>query len=163
MGFITSVIQPGETILFDGKVHWIVYFWPLIFVILGVGVMLFGADQAHYILDIDTQNQPPFFLILGGLIALLAVINLVSALFYRFTTEIAVTNRRVIFKKGFVWRKTMEMNVNKVESVSIDQTVLGRILDYGTVSITGTGSSIEPFTSVDSPVRLRNTIKTFDS
>jgi hypothetical protein len=56
----------------------------------------------------------------------------------------------------------MEMNVNKVESVSIDQTVLGRILDYGTVSVTGTGSSIEPFTSVDSPIRLRNTIKTFD-
>ena len=162
MGYVSSVIQPGEKVIFDGKIHWIVYASPMILILIGADIMFLGPEQASQLLKQEISNDPPFFLIGGGCLLVLGLVNLLSAFFYRFTTEIAVTNRRVIFKKGFIWRKTMEMNVNKVESVYIDQTVIGRILDYGTVSVVGTGSSIEPFTSVDSPVKLRNTIQTFD-
>ena len=72
------------------------------------------------------------------------------------STEMAITNRRVIAKFGFIWRKTFEIDRQKVESVKVDQSILGRILDYGTVTITGTGSSSEPVQNIDSPLEFRN-------
>ena len=55
------------------------------------------------------------------------------AWFIRWITEFAVTDRRVIYKRGFISRHTDEMNMDKVESVDVDQSILGRLLDYGTV------------------------------
>ena len=74
------------------------------------------------------------------------------------TTEIAVTNRRVIYKTGLVSRRTVEMNMDKVESVDVTQDIFGRIFDYGTVLIRGTGASLEPLSTIASPLALRNAI-----
>ena len=71
-------------------------------------------------------------------------------------TEIAVTNRRVIYKKGFIRRRTNEMNMDKVESVQVQQSILGRMLDYGTVTILGTGEGFETLRTIASPIELRN-------
>jgi hypothetical protein len=162
MGYVASVIQPGEKITFNGKIHWVVYFWPITFALIGIDLILLGPAQMSFVYDKPIDGGPPFFLLFGVCFTALGLVNFIGVLFYTLTTEIVVTNRRVIFKKGFIWRKTMEMNLAKVESVYIDQTVIGRILDYGTVAIIGTGSSIEPFTSVDSPIKLRNTIQSYE-
>ena len=69
---------------------------------------------------------------LAALLAVVALFLLVREWFGWWTTEIAVTNLRVIYKTGFIQRKTNEMNMDKVESVEVDQSILGRILDYGT-------------------------------
>jgi uncharacterized membrane protein YdbT with pleckstrin-like domain len=69
-----------------------------------------------------------------------------------------VTNRRIIYKTGFIRRQTNEMHMDKVESVRVDQSVLGRILDYGNVNILGTGEGFEPLWSIDAPLELRNHI-----
>lgn len=71
------------------------------------------------------------------------------------TTELAVTNKRVIAKTGLVQRKTIEMFLSKVESVQIDQSILGRILNYGTVLISGTGVHSAPFKSIADPLLFR--------
>jgi uncharacterized membrane protein YdbT with pleckstrin-like domain len=73
-------------------------------------------------------------------------------------TEIAVTNRRIIYKKGFIRRQTNEMNMDKVESVQVDQSILGRMLDYGTVTILGTGEGFEMLRTIAGPIKLRNCI-----
>jgi uncharacterized membrane protein YdbT with pleckstrin-like domain len=70
----------------------------------------------------------------------------------------AVTNRRVIYKKGLVRRQTNEMNMDKVESVQVKQSIVGRILDYGTVTILGTGEGFETLRTIASPIALRNSI-----
>jgi uncharacterized membrane protein YdbT with pleckstrin-like domain len=64
---------------------------------------------------------------------------LARAWFNAWITEIAVTNRRVIYKRGFISRTTAEMQMDKIESVEVDQSILGRILDYGKVTVLGTG------------------------
>ena len=69
-------------------------------------------------------------------------------------TEIAVTNRRVIYKTGLIRRQTNEMNMDKVESVQIDQSILGRMLDYGNVTILGTGEGFETLRTIASPIEL---------
>jgi len=88
------------------------------------------------------------FLGLGLLLFLAAWIK------YR-TTEFAVTDRRIIAKTGLVSRKTIEMFLDKVESLNVDQGILGRVLDYGSVTIRGTGSTSEPINSISAPLALR--------
>ena len=86
------------------------------------------------------------------------LISLVHAWFIRWITEFAVTNRRVIYKRGFITRHTAEMNMDKVESVDVDQSMLGRMLGYGTIHVLGTGQGIEHLHRIANPIALRNAI-----
>lgn len=73
----------------------------------------------------------------------------------RYTDEFAVTNRRVIVKTGLISRRTLEMNLNKIESVNVDQSIFGRILGYGTITIIGTGGTRESFPDISNPLKFR--------
>ena len=97
-------------------------------------------------------------LILFGILLAPVVIGLFLLLAawiqYR-TTEFAVTDRRIIAKTGLVSRKTVEMFLDKVESLNVEQSVPGRVLDYGTVTIRGTGATSEPIPNISAPLTLR--------
>jgi uncharacterized membrane protein YdbT with pleckstrin-like domain len=71
----------------------------------------------------------------------LAVLAFAHAWFKRWTTEIAITDHRIIYKRGFIKRYTIEMNMDKVASIDIDQPILGRLLDYGTICVLGPGGA----------------------
>jgi uncharacterized membrane protein YdbT with pleckstrin-like domain len=145
MRYIDEILQPGETVLFDGTIHWLVYLPGVL--LLAVGAACFGAAGAF----------PPLFI--GALIFLfLALASLLRAWIRRITTEIAVTNRRIIFKHGLIRRRTIEMNMEKVESVDVSQSIPGRIFNYGDVLIRGVGVGFEPLHMIDEPIRLRNAI-----
>ncbi|MBP7763682.1 MAG: PH domain-containing protein [Deltaproteobacteria bacterium] len=90
------------------------------------------------------------FLSLKGLFTLFLA-PLVSYL----TSEFAVTNKRIIIKTGFISRNTFEMNHSKIESINVNQSILGRILGYGTIVIMGTGSTREPFDRIRDPLAFR--------
>jgi uncharacterized membrane protein YdbT with pleckstrin-like domain len=146
MSYVERVLQPGEQIRHISSIHWIVY-WP------GVGVALLAA-VAYW----ETRPLTRFWLYTVCALALVAVVLLVQEWFRLWITEIAVTNRRVIYKKGFIRRRTNEMNMDKVESVQVDQSILGRVLDYGTVTILGTGEGLEKLRTIAGPIKLRNCI-----
>jgi uncharacterized membrane protein YdbT with pleckstrin-like domain len=109
------ILQPGEQIRHISSIHWIVY-WA------GVGVTLLAA--VAYRLG-ETRLLTRFWLYTACTLALVVVVLLVQEWFTWWVTEIAVTNRRVIYKKGFIWRRTNEMNMDKVETVQVDQSILG--------------------------------------
>lgn len=71
------------------------------------------------------------------------------------SVELAVTTKRVIVKHGFIRRQTVEMNLNRVESVQVEQGVMGRLLDFGTLLIAGTGSSHAPLSGIADPMGFR--------
>jgi len=71
------------------------------------------------------------------------------------STELAVTTKRVIVKHGFIRRQTVEINLNKVESIQVDQGVLGRVFDFGTLVISGTGTSHAPISGIAQPMAFR--------
>ncbi|MFN8276468.1 MAG: PH domain-containing protein [Chitinophagales bacterium] len=79
----------------------------------------------------------------------------IQPMLMRWSDEFAITNKRVVIKQGLVSRKTFEMNLNKIESVNVDQPVMGRILDYGTITIIGTGGTRESFTDIRKPLEFR--------
>ena len=97
-------------------------------------------------------------MILLGVLLLVLIVGLfilIAAWIKYRTTEFAVTDRRVIAKAGLVSRRTVEMFLDKVESLNVDQSVAGRLFDYGTVTIRGTGATSEPFGNISAPLALR--------
>lgn len=148
MSYVQHVLQPEETVRFQTTIHWIVYLPAIFFAVIGcAGVVLFMHDR-----------QDPIALGLLGVGFVLAILMFIPAWFRRWTTEIAVTSRRIIFKVGFIRRRTIEMNMEKVESVDVNQSVLGRVFDYGDILVRGTGSSLEPFHNIETPIQFRNSI-----
>lgn len=96
--------------------------------------------------------------IVGWTVALTALYWTVRGWFHRFTTETDVTNLRAVHKTGFIKRRTFEMALDKVESVDVNQTIPGRILNYGDVTINGVGEGREAIRTVASPLAFRNSI-----
>jgi uncharacterized membrane protein YdbT with pleckstrin-like domain len=89
-------------------------------------------------------------------VSLKAILTLFIAPLIAFlTSEFAITNKRVIIKVGLIRRRTLEMNLNKIESVKIDQGILARMLGYGTIVIIGTGGTKEPFAAISDPMTFR--------
>lgn len=148
MSYVQRVLQPNEQVRHISSIHWIVY-WP------GVAVALLAA-VAFWLSA--TQFMPGVWRYTGYALALVAVVLLIQQWFHSWVTEIAVTNRRVIYKKGLIQRETTEMNMDKVESVQIDQSILGRMLDYGNVTIHGTGEGFKTLRTIANPIELRNSI-----
>lgn len=73
----------------------------------------------------------------------------------RWTSEYAVTNKRVIMKTGLIRRQTLEMNISKIESINVNQSILGRILGYGDITVVGFGGTRESFLTISSPIEFR--------
>ena len=110
---------------------------------------------------VSTSDNQGISLALGisaVIFALLALSAGLRAFIRRVTTELAVTDHRVIYKSGLLSRHTIEMNRDKVESVDVDQSFLGRIFGYGTVIVRGTGGSLEPMRNIDDPLTFRTYI-----
>ncbi len=151
MAYVTSVLQPGETVRAIGRPHWVVFLRALLLLIVGAALLvLAGSDAA--------RQAAPIPLILGGIVLALGLLAFLLAWFERAIVELAVTNHRVIYKKGFIRRHTVEMNMDKVETVNVDQTLWGRILGFGTIRVLGTGQGIETLNRIGSPLRIRNAI-----
>ncbi len=155
MGYVEHVLQPGESLVHKSKLHWFIYLPVLPFIavfLLGLlliwGSILNGADQGPDVLA--------DLLLAAG--ALGTIITWLRAWLRRATTELAVTDRRVIFKRGLIRRHTVEMNMDKVESVDVDQSILGRLFNYGDVTVRGTGASIEPLRMIDDPLHFRSRV-----
>ncbi|MGO9134843.1 MAG: PH domain-containing protein [Methylovirgula sp.] len=152
MSYVKHILQPGENVLVVGRLHWIIYM-PAILWFCCAAATAYAAyhfRETNY-LWLASLAGTALFLILG-------LAQLIHAWWHAFTTEIAVTNHRVIYKCGFINRHTDEMNIDKIESVIVDQSILGRIFDYGTINIRGTGASIERLKLISHAIELRNAI-----
>jgi len=145
MRYIDHILQPGETVIRTTTIHWIVYLPGI-----AMGVVALAALMAGSAL--------PLFLPIAAVCAAVGLAMLFHAWFRRWTTEIDITDRRIVYKHGFIRRHTVEMNMDKVESVDVDQSILGRLFNYGDVVIRGTGVGFEPLHNVDAPLELRNSV-----
>ena len=79
----------------------------------------------------------------------------IAPMLARWSDEFAITNHRIIVKTGLISRRTLEMNLNKVETVNVDQSILGRLFGYGTIRIVGTGGTNEVFENISHPIEFR--------
>ena len=150
--YIDDILQPGEKVLYSTNAHWS-FFLPAIglWIVVAVFLALPGMVPAGGTLMLVCWAM-------AAIVALIALYKTATAWFHRWTTETDVTNLRVVHKTGFISRKTFEMSLDKVESVDVNQSILGRLFDYGDVTIMGVGEGKETITTIASPLSFRNSI-----
>ncbi len=151
--YIDEILQPGEKVLYSTNAHWIFY-WPAIVAWAVVLVLLVLSRLTA------TDSLVLLCLASAAVVAIAALYWTVRAWFHRFTTETDVTNLRVVHKTGFIKRRTFEMALDKVESVDVNQSILGRILNFGDVTIMGVGEGRETIATIASPLAFRSSITT---
>ena len=151
--YIDEILQPNEKLLYSTSIHWIFYL---------PGVLAWIIAIAAFVLARRAETDPAniFWLAVSIVAALVAVYWTFRAWFRHWTTETDVTDMRVVHKEGFIRRRTFEMNHDKVESVDVDQSILGRILSYGDVTINGVGEGRETIKTIAHPLQFRNAITT---
>lgn len=126
--FVENSLIPGEKIEAKATITWLSQFWYYVFALLLVMTVIF----------------PILFIVL-------AIINVTS-------TELAVTNKKVIGKAGFIRRVSIDLPLEKLESVNIDQGIIGRILGYGRVSIRGVGGNNVSIPYIKKPMDFRRVV-----
>ncbi len=156
MSYVKHVIQPGERIVMVGRISWVIYHRAIFCVILAVVLIIL---EWVFLSQSDARTDLMYATVV--LFGLAALFTAARAWFIRWTTEIAVTDKRIIFKRGFITRQTAEMSVDKATTVDVSQSIWGRIFDYGSVHIHAAGGAgaIERLDGVAAPIALRNAIE----
>ena len=149
--YIDDILQPGEKVLYSTNAHWIFY-WPAIAAWILAAVLLVLSRATV------TDSLVLLCLSASAVVALAALYWTFAAWFHRWTTETDVTNLRVVHKTGFIKRQTFEISLDKVASVNVEQSILGRILNYGDVKLASVGDSEETIKTIASPLAFRNFI-----
>ena len=151
--YVKRAMQANEHVLYATQLHWIIYQTGAVFVILGVFLafwakplidfMGFDGEIAQVILKATRYGSI-------GIIAL-GALQLFFSFIRQTATELVITDRRVISKHGLISTTSYELMLTKVEGTTIEQTVMGRILGYGTLIVKGTGGDTSPIDHIANP------------
>jgi hypothetical protein len=159
MSYVEANLVPGETVIYQTRLHWIVMLWHVVLgsLLLALPVILL----LYYAFSQTGIDSSTLHIMEGGGVALLVcgMVTILMGIARRNATEMAVTNRRVVIKTGLASRKTIEMLLNKVESIEVTETAFGRVLGYGSIVIIGTGGTPEPFDKVAHPLEFRSQVQ----
>ena len=146
--YVETVLATGENVFYRASIS----HWKFFLSYLAGSVLVAGGATVLYLAPFDADQVT---LAIGiGFLASGVVVLLVSALRRR-TTELVLTDRRLIAKRGILSLETVEMNLTKVESLHVSQGLMGRLLNYGDVAVVGTGACLEPLRGVSRPLELR--------
>lgn len=150
--YTAATLQADEKPLHQTTIHWMALTGPVICALLSliviVPIAMFAAWKNFY---------------WAWFLVVIPLVILVSASVTVRTSELVITDRRVLIKVGFIQRHTFEMFISKIESVAVFQSMLGRVFDYGTVTIRGTGGSSESFATIAAPLQFRDAIQLVQS
>lgn len=140
MSYIDDNLMTGETVIYRAKLHWIIYKWPVIWLLLAI---VLGSEAP------DLMVGFIFLSILTGVIS-----------YMDFTTsEFGLTNKRVVLKYGIIRRHSLDTLLTKVEGFTVDQGILGRALDYGTITVRGGSGTPEKFNHISAPFEFKKKVQ----
>src|SRR4051812_5499926 len=147
MSYLDDHLLAGEQIVYRARLHWIIFGASILMIALGIALAI--------ILQATQHDYGYVGLILVGIGLLLAIGPAIRYL----SSEFAVTDKRVLAKHGFIERESIETLLSKIEAISVDQGIVGRVFDYGSITITGTGGTEESFPRISQPLEFRRQIQ----
>jgi uncharacterized membrane protein YdbT with pleckstrin-like domain len=142
MGYVDDHLLSGEKVMYRAHQHWIIFFWPVFIILAGIAWLIIRPD----------------IWIVGAVVVGVGVLGFLFPLIKYKTSEYAVTNKRLVVKLGLIQREADETLLSKIEAIAVDQDIWGRVLGYGTVTITGTGGTRESFRRISAPMELRRQV-----
>ena len=150
--YVRRAMQPDEKIIYAAQLHWIIYKTGILTTLLGAAVGYCTVPMVSEILgeDLGSYLDKPAKYIAVALIVLGAVHLLISFI-RQVSTELVITDQRVIAKHGWIATTSYELMIGKVEGATIDQSALGRVMGYGTLMVKGTGGGISPIDLIADP------------
>jgi uncharacterized membrane protein YdbT with pleckstrin-like domain len=158
MSYVEKHLMDGETVAYATRLHWIVLVGPLLLAVLfgapGVALVFRSADRPG-----GSHSNPQAMMIGGAALLVIAVVIIVRGILMRNAIQMAVTNKRVIAKVGIITRRTVDLLLSRVESVGVEESVMGRMLGYGRVILRGTGGTPETFDKIARPLEFRTQVQ----
>jgi uncharacterized membrane protein YdbT with pleckstrin-like domain len=149
VGYVERHLLPNEHVVYKTRLHWMLFVKPVL-LILG-GLVLAGL--------LRRVAEPPWLWMVGAAVALLGFVWWLAHYVELMTSEFAVTNTRLILKVGLISRYTTELLLAKVETIGVQQGLAGRLLNFGDLTVTGTGGAREIFHRVRDPIGFRNHVQ----
>ncbi len=159
MSYAEKHLIAGETVQYETRLHWIVMLGhtliAAVLALIGASLLLTPWSSVN---GSETSSA-------GALRWAGAACLVVAAIFFgiglvrRSATEMAVTNKRVIVKSGLANRRTIELLLQRIESIAVEEPALGRLLGYGTVILRGTGGTPEVFPQIARPLEFREQVQ----
>ncbi len=146
MSYVDIHLLKDEIVIYRTLLHWKVFIIPVIFAVMGLAMFMLIAAKAGY------KH-------LELLIIIPAIPFILNAYITRRSSEFAVTNRRVIMKAGVIQTRSLEILLNKVEAVAVNQTLLGKMMNYGDIVITGSGGTKELYRGIEDPLAFRRAVQ----
>ncbi len=153
MSYIEKNLNPNEIIVHRSKLHWFIFMKPIF--VWAVAILLLLLSRSEGL----EQDQGELFMGFGVMMVIfIAIPYSISIVITFLTSEFAVTNKRVIAKIGFIRRASLETLLQKIEGIEVDQGILGRIFDFGSISVRGVGGGNKPIKTIAEPMALRRAI-----
>jgi len=150
LSFIDKNLLANEVVIYRAHMHWVIFLNTFLYLLLSIVVCGFN-------LRLTEPNQLLWAISILGL--LLAFISSITGYIRYKTSEFAITNKRVLIKIGFIQRHSLEVLLHKVEGIGVNQSILGRILGFGTITVTGTGGTKETFDLIAAPLEFRKQVQ----
>jgi membrane protein YdbS with pleckstrin-like domain len=158
MSYVEKHLIEGETIVYETRLHWIVLIVPillgLLFGLTGVAMFVLSGRAAG-----GKSAASESMTIIGAVLLVLALLFIARVILVRNATEMTVTNKRVFVKVGLAARRTIELLLSRVESIGVEESVMGRMFGYGKVIVHGTGGTPEIFTMIAHPLEFRTQVQ----
>jgi uncharacterized membrane protein YdbT with pleckstrin-like domain len=138
----------NERLVFQTKLHWVIFIWPVFWFIVASAFFVIG-------INISDPKIRTFTFVAGGLLTVFAICTFIPPFIRYIACEFGVTNKRVIMKIGFIRRRSLEVLLNRIEGIQVDQSIWGRILGFGSITVTGIGGTHDPFHNISTPFEFR--------
>ncbi len=151
MSYVSSNLSSGEHVVYEAKISWLCLLNNIL-----IGIFLVGIGIFISVYDLKEKIQLLEYVSVGSIVVGFGFIAYVALFIH--TTEIVLTNKRVIAKFGFISRDTIEMRLNKIEVINVKQSLLDRILNIGTIVIIGSGGSEQCIPYIADPITFRNNV-----
>lgn len=148
MGYIEKNLTDGEHIVYRSALHWVIFFWPITWFIVALALFSVGVNMKEV-------NIKQLMVYSGGMFMITSILAFIHPTIIYITSEFGITTMRVIMKIGVIRRKSLEVLLDKVESIQVNQSVPGRILGFGSIAVTGTGGTRDVFHNIASPFEFR--------
>lgn len=152
MSYVDSNLMTGEQVIHRARLHWGIFVLPAILIFIGLIIFIAAAVSGGA------------GAVVGFIVLLIFAIPMIRATITYFTTEFAVTSRRVIVKRGLISRRTLELNHNRVEGLAVNQGVIARIFRAGSIRVNGTGGTNQDVPFIYDPMEFRrNALEIIDA
>lgn len=147
MSYLDDHLLTGERIIYRAQLHWSIFATSIVVVALGI------------LLAIVLGVYQPGYWYAGAALAGIGLLLAIGPAIRYASSEFALTDKRVVAKLGFIERESLETLLSKIEAIGVDQGIVGRVLGYGTITITGTGGTEESFPRIAEPLEFRRQIQ----